>query len=215
MIVAIDGPAGAGKSTVAKALAQKLGFTYINTGAMYRAIGWKVLQQKIALEDTEKISKIANESLIELVGDTVWMDGEEITAQIRTAEISSAASIVSAIPAVRRALVAQQQRLGRATNVVMEGRDIGTKVFPDAEAKIYLDASPETRAERRHREGIEKGIEASYQKILAEIIERDTRDTNREDSPLKQAAGSIYFDSSTYTPNEVIEQLIHFVTSKQ
>ena len=215
MIVAIDGPAGAGKSTVAKALAQQLGFTYINTGAMYRAIGWKVLQQKIALEDAEKISMIANDSLIELIGDTVWMDGEEITAQLRTAEISSTASVVSAIPAVRRALVAQQQRLGRATNVVMEGRDIGTKVFPDAEVKIYLDASPETRAERRHREEVEKGIEASYQKILAEIIERDTRDTTREDSPLTQAAGSIYFDSSAFTPYEVIEQLTNFVTSKQ
>jgi CMP/dCMP kinase len=215
MIVAIDGPAGAGKSTVAKALASRLGFTYINTGAMYRAIGWKVLQQKIALEETGKISKIANDSLLELIGETVWMDGEEITSQIRTAEISSAASVVSAIPAVRRALVAQQQRLGRATNVVMEGRDIGTKVFPDAEVKIYLDASPDTRAERRHREEIEKGIEASYQKILAEIIERDTRDTTREDSPLTQAAGSIYFDSSTFTPHEVIEQLTNFVTSKQ
>ena len=214
MIVAIDGPAGAGKSTVAKALAQKLGFTYINTGAMYRAIGWKVLQQKIALEDTEKISKIANDSLIELIGDTVWMDGEEITAQIRTAEISSAASVVSAIPAVRRALVAQQQRLGRATDVVMEGRDIGTKVFPDAEVKIYLDASPETRAERRHREELEKGIEASYQKILLDIIERDTRDSSRSDSPLTQAEGSIYFDSSTFSPQEVIEQLTKFVTSK-
>jgi CMP/dCMP kinase len=215
MIVAIDGPAGAGKSTVAKALAQRLGFTYINTGAMYRAIGWKVLQEKIALEDLEKISKIANDSLIELIGDTVWMDGEEITNQIRSAEISSAASVVSAIPAVRRALVAQQQRLGLATNVVMEGRDIGTKVFPDAEVKIYLDASPKTRAERRHREEIEKGIEASFQKILAEIIERDTRDTTREDSPLTQATGSIYFDSSNFTPHEVIEQLTQFVTAKQ
>lgn len=214
MIVAIDGPAGAGKSTVAKALANRLGFTYINTGAMYRAIGWKVLQQKIALEDTEKISKIANDSLIELIGDTVWMDGEEITEQIRSAEISSAASVVSAIPAVRRALVAQQQRLGRATNVVMEGRDIGTKVFPDAEVKIYLDASPDTRAERRHREELEKGIEVSYQKILMEIIERDTRDSSRLDSPLTQAAGSTYFDSSTFSPQEVIEQLTTFINSK-
>ena len=214
MIVAIDGPAGAGKSTVAKELANRLGFTYINTGAMYRAIGWKVLQQNIALEDSEKISKIANESQIELIGDTVWMDGKEITAQIRTAEISSAASVVSAIPAVRRALVAQQQRLGRATDVVMEGRDIGTKVFPDAEVKIYLDASPETRAERRHREELEKGIEASYHNILLDIIERDTRDSSRSDSPLTQAVGSIYFDSSTFSPQEVIEQLTKFITSK-
>ncbi len=215
MIVAIDGPAGAGKSTVAKALAQRLGFTYINTGAMYRAIAWKVLEQKINLSDAETISKIANDSFIELVADTVWLDGNEITDRIRTEEVSSAASVVSAIPAVRRALVAQQQRLGRATNVVMEGRDIGTKVFPDAEVKIYLDASPETRAERRHREEIEKGIEASYQKILMDIIERDTRDSSRLDSPLTQAAGSIYFDSSTFLPQEVIEQLTILVTKQQ
>ena len=215
MIVAIDGPAGAGKSTVAKALAQRLGFTYINTGAMYRAIAWKVLQQNLDLADAETIARIANDSLIELIGDTVWLDGQEVTRLIRSEEVSSAASVVSAIPAVRRALVAQQQRLGRATDVVMEGRDIGTKVFPDAEVKIYLDASPETRAERRHREEIEKGIEASYQKILMDIIERDTRDSSRLDSPLTQAAGSIYFDSSTLSPQEVIEQLTILVTKRQ
>ncbi len=213
MIVAIDGPAGAGKSTVAKALAQRLGFTYINTGAMYRAIGWKVLQQKIALEDFDSIAIVANNSLIELIGDTVWLDKNEITELIRSEEVSTAASVVSAIPAVRRALVAQQQRLGRATDVVMEGRDIGTKVFPEAEVKIYLDASPETRAERRHREDEEKGIISSYQKTLLDIIERDTRDSSRLDSPLTQAVDSLYFDSSSYSPSEVIEQLINLVNS--
>lgn len=218
MIIAIDGPAGAGKSTVAKALARQLGYLYIDTGAMYRAVAWKVLADEIELEDTTRIGLLAAESHIELQGSVdemrVFIDDREITNEIRTPQISQAASIVSAIPVVRRSLVAQQQEMGRMGNVVMEGRDIGTVVFPRAEVKIFLDASTEARAHRRFAEEAQKGMAASMQETRAAIESRDDRDSSRADSPLMQAEDAIYIDTSNFTIEEVITNILTIVAQK-
>src|SRR5215813_11990815 len=152
LIIAIDGPAGAGKSSVARAVARRLGYLFINTGAMYRAVAWKALQEGVSLDDAGAVGRLARDSLIELTGDVdsmrVLIDGRDITGEIATPRVGQAASIVSTISGVRRALVARQQQMGRAGGVVMEGRDIGTQVFPDAEVKIYLDASPAPRPKK-------------------------------------------------------------------
>lgn len=218
-IIAIDGPAGAGKSTIAKSLARQLGYLFINTGAMYRAIAWKALQLGASLEDTGRIGKLAEDSLIELTGTVdamhVLIDGRDITEEIATPAISQAASVVSAIPAVRRALVARQQQIGQAGGVVMEGRDIGTQVFPDAEIKIYLDASAEARAERRHTDDLAKGINTgSLLTTQYEIEERDQRDKTRADSPLVQAEDAVYIDSSALTIEQVVAKILDLVAEK-
>ena len=192
MIIAIDGPAGAGKSTVAKAIARHLNYLYIDTGAMYRAVAWKVLQDEIEFEDVTRIGQLAAESAIELAGSVdnlrVSLAGCDITSEIRTPAISQAASIVSAIPAVRRALVHRQQEMGKVGNVVMEGRDIGTVVFPTADVKIFLDASSDARTERRFAEDLQQGAAASREETRAAIETRDTRDRSRADSPCRHCA---------------------------
>lgn len=218
-IIAIDGPAGAGKSTIAKTLARQLGYLFINTGAMYRAVAWKASQLGIPFDDTDRIGKLAEDSLIELTGSVdatrVLIDGRDITEEIATPTISQAASVVSAIPAVRRALVARQQAIGKTGGVVMEGRDIGTQVFPDAEIKIYLDASSEARAQRRHTDDLAKGFNTgSLPKTQAEIEERDHRDKTRADSPLVQAAGAIYIDSSLLTIDQVVKKILKLVSQR-
>jgi cytidylate kinase len=220
LIIAIDGPAGAGKSTAARALARRLGYLYIDTGAMYRAVAWKAIDANVALDDTARIGALAAESCIELSGTVdamrVLIDGRDITGEIRTPQVSQAASIVSAIPAVRRALVARQQEMGRAGGVVMEGRDIGTHVFPDADLKFFLDASAEARTERRFTEDIARGAKAkSLAATRAELEERDLRDRTREDSPLVRAADAIYLDSSTLTPEQVVERMVQAVEAKR
>lgn len=218
-IIAIDGPAGAGKSTIAKSLARQLGYLFINTGAMYRAIAWKALQLGASLEDIERIGKLAEDSLIELTGTVdalhVLIDGRDITEEIATPTISQAASVVSAISSVRRALVARQQQIGEAGGVVMESRDIGTQVFPDAEIKIYLDASAEARAERRHTDDLAKGINTgSLLTTQTEIEERDQRDKTRADSPLVQAEDAVYIDSSALTIEQVVAKILDLVAEK-
>jgi cytidylate kinase len=219
-IIAIDGPAGAGKSTIAKTLARRLGYLFINTGAMYRAVAWKALNDGIPLDETERIGQLAKDSLIELTGTVdamrVLLDGRDVTEAIASPRVSQTASIVSAIPAVRRALVARQQEIGRAGGVVMEGRDIGTQVFPAAEIKIYLDATSEARAERRFAEDQSRGVAvASLDQMRAEIEERDTRDKTRADSPLEQARDAIYLDSSAMTIEQVVERILNLVAKKE
>jgi cytidylate kinase len=219
MIIAIDGPAGAGKSTVARELARRLGFLYIDTGAMYRAIAWKVLKKGVSLDDAGLIGEIADDACIDLVGTVdameVFIDSVNITGEIRTPEMSQAASIVSTIPAVRHALVARQREMGREANVVMEGRDIGTVVFPNAEAKFYLDATTEARARRRFTEDLARGRAVkSLEEMQAEIAARDYRDQTRSDSPLTRTDDAIYIDSSEETADQVIEKILSIIESK-
>ena len=215
LIIAIDGPSGAGKSTVAKMVAKQLGYLYIDTGAMYRAVGLKALRVNEPLDDTQQIIALARDARIELKGSVenyqVFLDGEEITRDIRAEPVSQAASKVSTVSEVRRILVQAQQRMGAAGSVVLEGRDIGTKVFPNADLKIFLDASETTRAERRFRENRQRGIQLTLEETLAEIRERDERDSQRSDSPLIKADDAIYLDTSDKSIEEVVQEILRWV----
>jgi len=211
--IAIDGPAGAGKSTIAKLTALRFGLEYVDTGAMYRGIALKALREGVPAADAARLTQLAEAAEFSFrverpspddLLNRVFVDGEEITADIRTPEVSSMASKVSAISGVRRALVAAQQALGARGGVVMEGRDICTVVLPDAEVKIFLTASAEERARRRHLELVEKGAEEPYEKVLKEIRERDERDSTRADSPLRPAPDAAYVD----TDGKGIEQVV-------
>lgn len=219
LIIAIDGPSGAGKSTVAKEIARRLGYLYIDTGAMYRAIGLKALGKNPRLDDVQQIIAIARDSLVELKSTTtgqaqVWLDGRDVSEAIRAELVSQAASIVSSIPEVRRVLVRAQQEMGAGGGVVMEGRDIGTKVFPTAGLKIFLDASETTRARRRFEENRRKGAHISFDQMLAEIHERDSRDSQRTDSPLTRAPDAIYIDTSEKAVAEVIGEILRLVQAR-
>ena len=212
MIIAIDGPSGAGKSTVSKDVACELGFSCLDTGAMYRSIAWRALRDGIALDDAEALGRIARTCEIEFVHEPgnpspigVKIAGDDVTRAIRTAEIDRAVSPVSAVPAVREALVAQQQRIGRAGDYVVEGRDIGTVVFPDAEVKVFLTASNEARARRRVLQNEERGVGLTdFDEVLADIIRRDEFDSSRAASPLKPADDAVHVDSSDMTIDEVV-----------
>lgn len=213
--MAIDGPAGAGKSTLAKRLAARLGYLYIDTGAMYRAVALWAIRAGVALDDSHRLEQLALSAEIGLGGDSrVSLNGEDVSDAIRTPDVAQAASKVSAVPAVRRALVVAQQRLAESASVVMEGRDIGTVVFPDAQVKIFLDAEPGVRAQRRVKELIEKGQQPDPAHIEREIRERDDRDRTRADSPLRQAPDAVYFDSTGLGLDQVEDALLRIVRER-
>jgi CMP/dCMP kinase len=209
-VIAIDGPAGSGKSTAAKNLAHKLGFTYLDTGAMYRAITYTALKQNV-VDDRERVIDIAknvNLSLRYENGITrVFVDGEEVTEQIRSAEVNSKVSEVSVIPEVRSEMVKIQKKIGESNNLVAEGRDVTTVVFPDAGIKFFITASIEERAKRRFREYQLKNIEISFDEVKANLEKRDKIDSGREISPLRQADDAILFDNTGLTPEQDLEFL--------
>ena len=220
MIIAIDGPSGAGKSTLGKMLAKNFNLLYLDTGAMYRAVGLTVLESGANFENQHRIIEIARRSKIELVGEPddlqVLSDGKNISAEIRTPEVGQAASIVSTISEVRKLLVKRQQELGNlGTGCVLDGRDIGTIVFPNADVKFFLTAKPEARARRRYEEDLEKNRAISYEQTFAEIKERDERDVSREDSPLAIAEDAIVIDTSELDLHEVYEQMQLIVREKR
>lgn len=210
--IAIDGPAGAGKSTIAKAVSQRLGFVYIDTGAMYRTIGLFAVRRGIAPDDEAAVVSVLDEADV-TIGyldgkQQVFLNGENVSDLIRTPAAGDAASKVSAIPAVRVKMVELQQKLAEKENVVMDGRDIGTVVLPNATLKIFLTASAETRAMRRYLELCAKGQEVTFEEILADQLERDERDMNRAASPLKQADDAILLDSSEMGIDEVCDAIV-------
>ena len=210
--IAIDGPAGAGKSTIARMAAGKLGFIYVDTGAMYRAIALFCLRQGILPKDEEAVSLAVKEAQITIshVGgeQRIMLNGEEVSGQIRTEEVGNTASTVSAYPAVRAHLLGLQRNLAAGASVIMDGRDIGTCVLPDAETKIFLTASPSVRAMRRFKELKEKGIMCNLQEIEQDIIERDQRDTSRAAAPLKQAEDAVLVDGSDMTIDQVVNAIM-------
>ncbi len=218
--IAIDGPAGAGKSTVARLLAQRLGYLYIDSGAMYRAVALIAERNAVPAEDADAISALARTARIsfqpEEDGQRIFLGNDDISDAIRSPEISSAASKISAIPGVRVALVAQQQALGAQGGVVMEGRDIGTVVFPDAQIKIFLTASPEARAERRLHDIQSSGhLTATLEAVRADQDERDLRDTTRAVSPLIPAGDAIEIESDGVTPEEVVDVIVQKIDAQR
>ena len=220
MIIAIDGPSGAGKSTLGRMLAKKLGLLYLDTGAMYRAVALAVTDAGVDFADKEKVAAIAENTNIELVGEPdsmrVLLDGRDVSVEIRTLEIAQAASVVSTISEVRRIMVEHQRLIGEAApkGCVLEGRDIGSVVFPNADHKFFLTATPEARARRRFAEDQAKGRTASYETTLAEINERDQRDVSRADSPLTIAADATVIDTSELDLSEVFEQMLAHIVVK-
>ncbi len=219
LTIAIDGPAGSGKSTVARRVAAMLRYLYLDSGAMYRAVALKALERKCPLEDEERLELLARESRIELQPPTagqeanglknrVILDGREVTREIRTEEVAQAASRLATLAGVREVLVAEQQRAGQGGGVVMEGRDIGTVVFPSAELKIFLEASPETRAERRWLEHQEKGDHFSVVEVLEEVYQRDKRDRERKVSPLVRASDAVLVDNTAMGAEETARLIV-------
>jgi CMP/dCMP kinase len=214
VIIAIDGPAGAGKSTIAKRLADRLGFTYIDTGAMYRAVALWAVRQGVDFDDHHRMEQLALASEIELAPGRIQLNGEDVTPAIRTPEVTNGASRIAVIPGVRRAMVAKQREIGQKVSAVMEGRDIGTVVFPNADVKVYLDATLDERVQRRLLESRAKGVEVSASALTAQMRERDERDSTRADAPLAQAPDAAYLDSTALSADEVTETILKMVRAR-
>lgn len=208
--IAIDGPSGAGKSTIAKAVAKRLGIDYIDTGAMYRAIGLKMLSEGIAMEESDALSDMLARTEIDFDKGNVFLDGRIVNDLIRTPEVSKAASDCSALGSVRSKLVELQRKMGQSKSVIMDGRDIGTNVLTDAEYKYFLTATAEERALRRHKEMLEKGQESDLAQVLAQIVERDHNDSTRALNPLRKAEDAEEIDSTHMT----IDQVVNYICDK-
>jgi CMP/dCMP kinase len=216
--IAIDGPAAAGKSTVAKIVAEKLSYIYIDTGAMYRAITLKAIQKELDLQDEQAMMSCLEDTIINLLpgekGQLVFLDDTNVTNEIRTAIVTNSVSIVAKHPLVRKEMVARQQRFATDGGVVMDGRDIGTHVLPNAEVKIFLLASVEERAIRRHNENVLKGFPSDLEKLKEEIILRDKIDSEREAAPLKKADDAIELDTTSLSINEVVERILKLANER-
>ncbi len=216
IIIAIDGPAGSGKSTLASLLARKYNYINIETGAMYRALALKAMESGVSLDDANALEQLAGQSRIDLVprpeGNRVLLDGKDVTERLRQQDVTDAASKVSVHPAVRAWMVNSQRQMGRGGGVVMEGRDIGTKVFPHAEVKIFLDAAPEVRGNRRFLQN--PGVEAKEKSVIEELRARDLRDRTRATSPLVPAPDAVLIDSTSLTLDQVVQKAIEIVESK-
>jgi cytidylate kinase len=216
LIIAIDGPVGSGKSTLARGVAARMGYVYIDTGAMYRAVAMKALRRRVSLDAGGELAALTSDTRIDLRQQDgaqngtqqVFLDGEDVTDAIRSPEVSQAASKIAVVAGVRKVLVAEQRRAGEQGGVVMEGRDIGSVVFPDAQLKIFLTASPEIRAQRRWREHEQKGDAIDLERTLEEIHERDRRDRERSTSPLVRAPDAVVVDSSAMEPDEVARLVV-------
>ncbi len=226
LTIAIDGPAGSGKSSVARAAAGSLGYVYLDSGAMYRALALKAIRENVALGDHAALEVLAQRTHIELKPPTpeqetagaknrVFLDGREVTQEIRMAEVAQSASLLATIAAVRKVLVAEQQRAGSRGGIVMEGRDIGTVVFPLAELKIFLDASPEVRAKRRWKEHLEKGDKITLEEVLVEVRERDRRDRERKVSPLLRAADAVLVDNTAMDAEETARLIVMLARERE
>ena len=216
VVIAIDGPAGAGKSTIARRLAARLGFTYIDSGAMYRAVALWAMRQSADTADMHRMETLAREADIELQpdGPCILLNSEDVTTAIRTPEVGQQASVVAVIPGVRRALVEKQRALGARTSVIMEGRDIGTVVFPNADVKVFLDADPQERVARRLRDFRGQGEAPPPEAVSAQIEERDRRDRTRAEAPLTQAPDAVYIDSTSLTLDQVEEEILKLVRAR-
>ncbi len=211
MIVAVDGPAGSGKGTVTKRIEKELGFLNLDTGATYRCVALEMLRKGISLENEEEIIKVANEINIEINNqndkDIILLNGEDVSKEIRTKEVTAIVSQVSSIVKVREIMVDVQRKLATGKDVIVEGRDIGTVVFPNADVKIYLDASEEIRAKRRYKENVENGIEITYEEVLENIKMRDYNDMHKKVGSLKKADDAILVDSTNLTIDEVVTRI--------
>ena len=218
LVIAIDGPSGAGKSTVARSLARRLGYVYIDTGAMYRTVALMAKEKAVSVKDERALVQLASSLRISFVKEgeeiRVLCNDEDVTEAIRSPEISLLASEISKKKGVRTALVQTQRRMGRGGGVVLEGRDIGTVVFPDADIKFYLDAETEERGRRRFKELIEKGMKVNFNETLEEVVKRDHNDMNRNLSPLKKADDAFFIDSTHRSVEDIVEQMVQIVMEK-
>lgn len=218
-IVAIDGPAGSGKGTITKLVGEKLGLINIDTGAMYRCVTVYMIKNNIGLEEKQKIEEMLKEINIEFKREDdiekVYLNQEDVTKEIRTNEVNNLVSQVSHIIEIRESITNLSRKVAKGKNVIMEGRDIGTNVFPNADVKIYLDATPEERANRRLKQNQEKGIESSYEEILENIKFRDNNDKTSKVAPLKQAEDAIYVDTTTMSIDEVVEKIIQIIKERR
>lgn len=214
LTIAIDGPSGAGKGTLARSVADRLGYRHVDTGAMYRAVGWKAQQDGLPLDDDEAVAALADQSRIVQEDGRTEIDGYDVTREIRTPAIDKAATSVARLPKVREALVRRFRDIGRGGAVVMEGRDIGTVVFPDADLKFYIDASPEERARRRAADPAHTGGQASLELVQSDIASRDKSDSTRSVAPLTRANDAIYIDTTSMPIEDVVDRVLALISER-